>query len=75
LAGLPAGARRLAQQLLNEYDDGDPSALRTLRSYCLSCERLRALEDAPDADDRRLHRELRSHVALVRLLGLETRKG
>jgi hypothetical protein len=54
-----------ARPVSREHETGlDPSVAR-LETF---------LEAAPGDDDRRLLREVRRNVALVRLLGLETRK-
>jgi hypothetical protein len=72
LDGLRPEARRVAAGLLGEYADWDSSSLSTLRSYAMSCARLRDLEAAPGDDTRQLHREIRANVSLARLLNLES---
>lgn len=71
LEGLPPEARRVAVGLLDQYGDWDSSSLSTLRSYAMSCARLRELEAAPGDDTRQLHREIRANVSLARLLNFE----
>ena len=51
-----------------------PRTSRVLRSFVLSRDRLVALEAAPGEDTRALHREIRSHLALLKQLNLEAAK-
>lgn len=71
LAGLPTGARRLAESLLEEFDGWDAAMLTTLRAYVLSCDRLAALHTGPEVDAKHVHREVRCNLALLKSLGLE----
>ena len=64
LRGLRGEARRVALRLLAEYADWDTVRLLALRSFALSCERLRELEAAEIPDIKQLHRELRVNAKL-----------
>src|SRR5687767_6536398 len=68
--GLPTGARRIVRALLAEFSTWDSSALETLRTYAISCDRLRQLEiDSSHIGEWRKEAEL--NLRLVRALGLE----
>jgi hypothetical protein len=71
LVDLDPEGRKVAAAILDRFGDWNAGALRTLRSYCLSCQRLTALERASSDDPRALHRELRANMHLWKTLGLE----
>jgi hypothetical protein len=72
LRGLSSTARRLATALLDNYDNWDAASLETLRQYVLSCDRLRALEQASVTS--MLYRELRANLGLLKALNLEAER-
>jgi hypothetical protein len=71
--GLGPEAHRLVGALLRSYSGWDAATLTTLRSFALSCDRLRQLEQAhtPASDSRELYREIRANVMLLKMLNLE----
>ena len=69
LKGLSREARRLAASLMADFGYWDGAALVTLRSYCLSCERLSALESG--GPSRELRAEARLNIALRKALALD----
>ena len=74
LQGLPPGARRLAAELLEQFSGWDGSSLVTLRSYCVSCDRLEALQAVSTTDSHDLAREVRVNISLLKALNLETNR-
>lgn len=70
LHGLSGDAWRVADELMTTFDDWHPAALEVLRSYALSCARLRDLQ-ANGADAVEVHREARCNLSLLAALELD----
>ena len=70
LHGLAGLGHDVVEMLLREYGGWDAARLELLRSYALSCARLRLLEQANEPGTA-LHREVRTNLRLFDALHLE----
>src|SRR5687767_13943103 len=68
LRSLPAEGHELAKRVMDAYGNWDPASLEILPSYCLSCLRLRHLEQAGPLKD--AHREARLNLQLLKAMNL-----
>ena len=75
LAGLDAEGKRIATQMLERYEFADAASQTALKNFARSCDRLHALQTASANGPgtsilNALHRELRTHVMLLKALDL-----